>query len=191
MKEQIKQLRVEIDGLAQLTEGLKPLKVYNKYKENEIINIPTEDAKILAEYNTPEIQKAVDSLYLGKAWLGKVLGELGNENPYGSGYKTKEDIVPTQDVATISDIADKENLYDKELIGEVVSFDANWKNKNHIEKVDWLRTKIQQIIDSIVIDTRVIKSNSKSEKYFEIAWQHLSEARFHLGFELERIKQSN
>ena len=78
METQIKELRVKIDGLAQLTKELKPLRDCGK-----------KECEFCPKINSKEIEKAVDSLYLAKAWLGKVLGELGTENPYGSGYKTK------------------------------------------------------------------------------------------------------
>lgn len=215
MKDQIKELRVKIDGLAQLTKELKVLLGYS-FDKTEVYG------------NTKEIEKATDSLYLAKAWLGKVLGELGNENPYqvkievtqewiedyeGSGkwnsyvgwetdneiniidkniivtdtdkhghpikgyyiagYKTKEDIVPTQDVAGIDDM----------LEGGKPAYD--YYNMNHIEKVDWLRTEIQKLIDD---------SPNFSEKhdYIELeqgfVYKCLCEAKFWLGFELGRVK---
>ena len=193
MKEQIKELRVKVDGLAQLCKELKPF---------EHKNIPIEQAfsgtgelirAVYLKTNSKEIEKAVDSLYLAKAWLGKVLGELGNENPYGSGYKTKEDIVPTQDVFV--------NYND--YLNETTGF---WTNKNHIEKVDWLRTQIENLIVEVkeipVGETiRIIDVNGvlpESQKFsafsreFAIArtncYTHLCEARFWLGFEMSRIK---
>ena len=125
MIEQIKRLRVEIDGLAQLCEALSP------YKDLEC-------GRILPSYNSVEILEAVKSLKLSKAWLGKILEQLGNENPYGSGYKTVEDIVPTADVA--SRIEDYPVAPDHWPEGEVY--------KSHIEKVDWLRTEIRRLIDN-------------------------------------------
>lgn len=155
MKEQIKELRIEIDGLAQLT------------KESNTDHIG----------GSKEMDKTVDSLYLAKAWLGKVLGELGNENPYGSGYKTKEDIVPTQDVS-----------------GATTSLHYfEWKEeKNHIEKVDWLRTEIEKVVNTIKALGRTQERSFTKE--FNIArtnsYTHLCEARFWLGFEMERIKNN-
>jgi hypothetical protein len=84
MIEQVKELRIKIDDLAQLTKELNP------------INPKDNNGKFL---HSKEIEKAVNSLYLAKAWLGNVLDELGAENPYKSGYKTVEDIEPTADVA--------------------------------------------------------------------------------------------
>ena len=200
MIEQIKQLRVEIDGLAQLCEALKPITkpiggLYrHEYEEMTV--------------NSEEIKEAVKSLKLSKAWLGKVLEQLGNENPYGSGYKTVEDIVPTADVA--SRIEDYPVAPDHWPDGEVY--------KSHIEKVDWLRTEIKRLLGKIekptvTIDVSSIKGDFNIEKYLEEmnkygvmllepcvqvqsggidkAAQYLQEARFWLGFELGRIRDES
>lgn len=168
MKEQIKELRVKIDGLAQLTKDLKPVKhIYKK----AIINSEEFENDII-HVNSKEIEKAVDSLYLAKAWLGKLLGELKEENPYGSGYKTKEDIVPTQDVS--------DNLH--------LKYFPEDRELNHIEKVDLLRGEIEKLTN----DIKEIPTVDKSRE-FAIArtnsYTHLCEARFWLGFEMERIKR--
>lgn len=189
MKEQIKELRVKCDGLAQLTKELKPIQDWK------------DGANGLFESfdNSKEIEKTVDSLYLGKAWLGKVMGELGDENPYGSGYKTKEDIVPTQDVSSV-----------KEMLKEGIAFiqekhePINWETANHIEKVDCLRTEIESLVKEVIaIPTGInyVESGLNGEgipktkpfsREFAIArtncYTHLCEARFWLGFEMERIK---
>lgn len=74
MTQKIKEFRINIDGITQLVIDLTP---------------------------SAETTKAINSLKLAKAWLGKVLEELGNENPYKSGYKTKDDIEPTADSVRI------------------------------------------------------------------------------------------
>lgn len=197
MKEQIKKLRISIDGLAQLTKELK-------LSKKEIIGTNTDIIGSIMTFNgwrdinSKEIEKAVDSLYLGKAWLGKVLGELGNENPYGSGYKTKEDIVPTQDVAKKEDNGD--------CIYPFLITVKEYENKNHIEKVDWLRTEIESLVKEVIAipvgeTVRIIDIDgvlpeqqkfSAFSREFAIArtncYTHLCEARFWLGFECERIK---
>ena len=202
MKEQIKGLRVKVDGVAQLCKELKPF---------EHKNIPIEQAfsgtgelirAVYLKTNSKEIEKAVDSLYLGKAWLGKLMGELGNENPYGSGYKTKEDIVPTQDVAFLNVQTEKREtmLFDKE------GNSFHYESKSHIEKVDYLRTEIEKLVTEVKQipigeTTRIVDINGvlpESQKFsafsreFAIArtncYTHLCEARFWLGFELERVR---
>jgi len=172
MKEQIKNLRIKIDALAQLTKELKPVSTSKWVNPNEYY---------VYMDNSQEINKAVDSLYLAKAWLGKVLGELGNENPYGSGYKTKEDIVPTQDVA-------------KETTDFPLAPD-NWSTGilqiSHIEKVDWLRTEIEKLVKEVML----FKSETHTVSYIASiattsSYNNLCEARFWLGFEMERIKNN-
>lgn len=174
MKESIKNLRIQIDGLAQLTKELKPIKTIEKPKEP--VNNRFTSNEIYIEVNSKEIEKAVDSLYLAKAWLGKVLGELGTENPYGSGYKTVEDIVPTQDVA---------------LHGGGVIYSVGF---NYIEKVDWLRTEIEKIIKNLP-KYRDFDNSIKDENktislpaIYQSILQHLCEARFWLGWELNRLR---
>ena len=182
MQEEIKQLRVSIDSIAQLTSGLKPIPVCNF--SNNVIGKFSETKYVASK----EITKAVDSLYMAKAWLGKVLQELGTESPYKSGYKTKDDIQPTADVANHNDKVS--NIYH-----------LNWKEMNHIEKVDWLRTEISKLTDNIFNLKMDLQESAnvfgskepaiKTAIATTLSYQYLSEARFHLGFELQRIKESN
>jgi hypothetical protein len=166
MKEQIKELRVHIDGLYQLTKELKPI---NRKPEPLTIEM----------VNSKEIENATHSLIYAKAWLGKVLGELGAESPYNSGYKTVTDIEPTADT---HHKINETHVFGKEegLITE------NYFEFNHVQKVDWLRSSIEDLIQQI------IKLDLKGSRELAIArtnaYTHLCEARFALGFELERIK---
>lgn len=212
MIEQIKELRVKIDGYAQLTKELKPI------GDSHSMGMTEEEKKKFYKYkNSKEIDKAVDSLYLGKAWLGKLLGELGTANPYTpkkvyrhrhtnicipveklqqeirnplhhlyqakeeefdlinvSDYKTKEDIVLTQDVSKVQIkfpykkyYKSEDNLWfdeNRNFVGIEVFInggvygqylrDGSFEERedivsvelNHIEKVDWLRTEIESLI---------------------------------------------
>jgi hypothetical protein len=182
MEEGIKELRVKIDGLAQLTKELKP-------NSNEICNPPEFEIEEWRS-NSKEIEKAVDSLYLAKAWLGKLLGELGTENPYKSGYKTKEDIEPTAD-RYISGIDPYDGGNTDHMLA-IVTFEDRWKTQSHIEKVDWLRTEISFISSyetgSIFYFNEEMYPNAN--RYFNNYMDYMSEARFWLGFELERIKNN-
>jgi hypothetical protein len=174
MKEQIKELRVKIDGLSQLTKELKVLLGY-AFDESEVYGI------------SKETEKAYDSLILAKAWLGKVLQELGESTPYANdgNRKTVEDIEPA---------ADKPNyIITKNIDTGCYDWD---KGMNHIEKVDWLRQEIDIItaevqgafirgyVEKLVTDIDRVHLLNK------IIYQHLSEARFWLGFELQRIKEN-
>ena len=156
MKQQIKELRVKIDGLAQLTEQLNP--VFPKDNNGKFIH-------------SREIEKSIDNLYLAKAWLGKVLGELGVETPYANDGKRKsvEDIEPTTDVC------------------EETPFD--FIQKSHIEKVDYLRQEIQKVIEELFdIKTSGAMLSFKNNINTTNAYNYLCEARFWLGFELSRCR---
>jgi hypothetical protein len=166
MKEEITNLRVKIDGLAQLTKNLKPI-----------------EASTLRDtmFNSREINMAHDSLILAKAWLGKVLQELGEYNPYANDgqRKTVEDIEPTADHVKILE-------EEKKYIA-----DRPWDQMLHIEKVDWLR---EEIVKAISVNEHLFLGVSFT-RLIAIArtntYNHLSEARFWLGFELQRIRENN
>jgi hypothetical protein len=190
MKEQIKELRVRIDGLSQLVKELK--------SEKEIVvGYSTDTPPRIADYvmfkqvNSKEIEKAYDSLILAKAWLGKMLGELGTESPYKAGYKTVEDIEPTADVYELK-LATTQ-------VGEISINYPEYSfllSMNHIEKVDWLRQEIESLIKSInKLDFLDDKLYIENVGVLVIArtnvYTHLCEARFWLGFELQRIKENN
>lgn len=227
MQEKVKQLRVSIDGIAQLTKDLKPFKetFFSHKVESDIESASTPRLEIVEKsfsnqplhykfhyllktdkgvfrwgnnveqtidealaswgsainLNSKEIEKAYDSLIFAKAWLGKVMGELGVKSPYKSGYKTKEDIEPTADVA------------DKPL-SNFLTNKGDWDKLSHIEKVDYLRTQIESIINEITPIQATEALGAKSPREFNIArtnsYNHLCEARFWLGFELQRIKEA-
>ena len=181
MKEQIVELRIKIDGLSQLIEGLVPKTQAIDFLacprlEEELLEAWIERAKSVGAYkeslfsNSKEVQKAYDSLILAKAWLGKILGELGEATPYVNDGKRKEvgDIEPTADSLPIVNTA------------------HFWDTLNHIQKVDWLRCSIEDMIQEI------IKLDLKGSRELAIArtnsYTHLCESKIHLGFELQRIR---
>ncbi len=119
---------------------------------------------------------------MAKAWLGKIFEELGEESPYKSGKKTVEDIESTADVS---------HPY-MGLGGRGIKF---WIDKNHVEKIDWLRSEIDKIIneDSDELFQVIMETNLKTEigsfNSFNQAIINLTEAKFQLGFELGRIRK--
>jgi hypothetical protein len=171
MKEQIKELRVKLDGLAQLTKEIVPQAYVVGHGSDKVVG-----------FESKELTRCYDSLILAKAWLGKILGELGAENPYKSGYKTVEDIEPAADKHTE---INQTQIFGKEqgLINE------NYLNYNHIEKVDWLRQEIQSIID-LVIPINIYNQTREAAVARTNVYNHLCEAKFWLGFELQRIKEN-
>jgi hypothetical protein len=65
--------------------------------------------------------------------------------------------------------------------------DGGWEEMNHIEKVDWLRSKIQKVIDEIL--TRDFLYEIDNGLVINNTWTHLCEAKFQLGFELARVRE--
>lgn len=183
MKEKIKELRVRIDGLSQLTKELKQLHVGDKFiasADNIVYR-----HKDIGEYWQPkEIEKAYDSLILAKAWLGKVLEELGKAVNQG------EDLVEEDTISY--------KLTEHVAINWFNNGVNTWKKrefepKTHKEKVEWL---IQTIESAITNDVKQMARTSSTSftKEFNIArtnsYNHLCEARFWLGFELQKIKEN-
>ena len=190
MKEQIKELRVEIDGLAQLVNNLNGVSLI------DVSLIPSLDGwdtkkwlKELEEYGimmtdqqthqkSKELEKTIDSLYLAKAWLGKVLQELGETTTYANdgNRKTVEDIEPTSDTYKPKEyeVSDYSQLY------------------NPIEKVDWLRQEIEKIAKSEYISSMTYQPKTRLEAIARTnTYNHLTEARFWLGFELTRVRDES
>jgi len=170
MIEKIKELRVKIDGLSQLVKELNPIKV-----------------PIISGYkNSDEINKAYDSLILAKAWLGKVLGELGTSTPYANDGKRKDvkDIEPTADTVNV-DYKDGTSISSMSHISNVMDFES----KTHIEKVDWLRQEIDKIIKNMLATKMRYIWNVNNGDLLGLVYKYLCEARFWLGFELQRIKE--
>lgn len=200
MIEKIKALRVQIDGLAQLTKQLLPhsfildvsklpkgkkadefIKEFLNPKHRGITLVDSVEGTnpIVQILESKEIQKAYDSLILAKAWLGKILGELGNPTPYQNDGKRKDvkDIEPTAD-RTYTNYSEK--LAEQNL---------DWSKMSHIEKVDWLRQEIQHKIHLVEQSIFVEKPTREFAISRTNVYNHLSEARFWLGFELQRIRE--
>ena len=180
MIEKIKALRVQIDGLAQLTKGLKP----NDALWGDPKVAPENAAFKWIMVNSKEINQAHDSLILAKAWLGKILGELGNPTPYQNDGKRTDvnSIEPTADTAKFDVLTEKGEIMPINKDGYHI---GNFANLNHIEKVDWLRQEIQKL-DTDFDNLKITPINGETFVSFK---QHLSEARFWLGFELQRIRE--
>lgn len=181
MREQVKELRLAIDGLAQLTKELKPI---NKLDiEDTIFNILNETLGIEKSYqNSKEIEKAVDSLYLAKFWLSKLLKELHNE--------FTEDVI-----VNIQGWEGNQNTGQNKL--------------THSEKIEWLITETHEIARKLSkglgriqgLNTSLKElakedecNHTEKQACYNIwncinqSYNHASEAKFWLESELERIK---
>lgn len=159
MLDKIKDLRVEIDGLAGLAFDLKP-----NVTPNPVLN-----------FNSKEISDCVHSLKYAKAWLGKVMESLGSQTPYSNDGKRKT----VEDIEKPADLANREP-------GEMPRQDR-YCDKNHIEKVDWLRQSIKELHKQVV-GIALAEDKGITGLLFRVM-DHLTEARFALGFELQRIKE--
>lgn len=200
MQEQIKEIRVQLDGLAQLTkelgaiiradmknipDGLSP----EEYMERLKLSKGAISGTVI-KLSSKETNKAYDSLILAKAWLGKVLEELGSETPYANDGNRKE-------VSDIEPAADKADMYKNVQGGSQVPSASgelvlNFHKKTHIEKVDWLREEIKNLIENKLL---VLNGPPSTTRELAIArtnsYNHLCEARFWLGFELGRIRDES
>mgnify|MGYP001363868821 CR=1 FL=1 len=184
MKEQIKELRLSCDGLSQLTHNLKPLRYIESYKDYK-------------DSNSNEINKAYDSLILAKAWLGKLLQELGEATPYANDGNRKdvkdiEAAADTYEIKFTTTEIDGIKISSPEYSGLLVM--------NHIEKVDWLREEVGKVVEEV----KSLFSTELTDRFNKVKWSgiqvlniencynniltNLSEARFWLGFELGRIR---
>jgi hypothetical protein len=202
MKKEIKKLRIRIDGLAQLVESLSmPTIIVDKnklpeditaeefakmYRESPMPIIQRFDAKVISTPFLHNIYECHRSLLLSKAWLGKILGELGEETPYKSDGKRKT----VEDIANPADVAIETE--DFPVSPEKWDDKTNFDEVSYIEKIDFLREEIKNLTsqsyglyyrNSHLMGSWAIFNSSTN------VYQHLSEARFHLGFELQRIKE--
>ena len=213
--------RVEIDGLIQLTESLLPIKHDSILKvtlpEDSSQEMLTELQKSLEEWDKnpvsfgipdnvkcdviqlrqpQEILDTIKSLKLAKCWLGKSLGELGSESPYQNDGKRSsiEDIEPSADIF-LKDLTVNGEQAIPNHYGGTGEKPIKWNETNHIEKVDWLRERVKDIlkkpikipVNHLNLDPSNINCDRLTNS-IELSCNHFSEARFHLGFELERIK---
>lgn len=165
MIDQIKKVRVQLDG----------------YKELMKIEMQPEHCT----------RHAYDNILLGKAWLGKVLGVLGEESPYpkdGSRHNV-EDIEETADTSELSGEGKIMYASNNVVLRDAIMQDTDWLNLNQIEKIDWLRQELQTKIAELIKMECFNSAGERTRRYIRLAYQKVMEARFWLGFELEHIKE--
>jgi hypothetical protein len=174
MKENIKALRVHIDGLAKIL------------KSTCEIDYLSSVGMVHQSIMNHEMQKSYDDLILAKAWLGKVLEFIGEDSPYKNDgkRKTAADIEPTADRADDSTLTPP---FDVPVMW--------WKDATHIEKIDWLRERIKGLIEDQITEAFDLEPSDPNTNAIISALNkhvhHLHEARFWLGFELQRIRESS
>lgn len=130
-------------------------------------------------HQSKQVDKCVDEILLSKAWLGKALGSLNVESPYQKDGDRKN----------VADIEKTADTADASVMEDLLIEEADFHDKNPVEKVDWLRQAIGKAILSAIA---TLNYGAFAEKIgtttIDNVITHLTEARFWLGFELERQK---
>ena len=170
----IKQLRLQLDGLGQMVHNLKPIGEIKHLGSSLTTDAVDYHARFSA--NSPEITRAKTDVFFAKGWCGQLLSQLGKPTPYQNDGKREnvEDIEPADD--HISEFEDE----------------ASYGDKNHIQKVDWLRQalgvhKAQVLQWSMSPHTYVIYQHALI--CVQQIWVRLTDARMSLGFEMQRISE--
>lgn len=142
----------------------------------ELIHEFRREADTLSKYikalpGSAETTKANNSITMAKCWLGKLLGQLGEESPYQNDGKRKTvtDIEPAADTGKIN--------------GPVKG--------TQVETIDWVRERVTVLLKNF--NDLVKDSNPETLPPLVILAsieQHLHECRFWLGLELGRIRDS-
>jgi hypothetical protein len=174
MIDKVKELRVKLDGLTQLTRDLRP--VFNRTGPLVV------GGKSNGHYsNTREISLAITSLELSKMWLGKCLKEMGNANPYPeSKNPSNEKIEPT------ADTDDKLNWVNDEWTKQCLPN----TNLTHIQKVKWLRSELETVetILRFNIAAELPGMTVIGHRGFEESILECIKAGMWLGMELGRVR---
>jgi hypothetical protein len=160
MESIIKDLRIRLDGITQLTQDID---------------------------KSREISLSITSLQLSKMWLGKVLKELGTANPYpDSKNPANEKIEPTAD--KIFDKQFPKIVYYKNEYKIATLEDKETQEMSHIQKVKWLRAEIEKVEDRLKELFSDISKSTYEEESFKYSIQYCIEAGLWLGMELGRIR---
>lgn len=146
MIDKVKAIRVNLDALIQVTNNL-------------------------GNWND-EVKETIRSLKLGKMWLGKTLGQLGEETPYKKGNDASTEFIdPKADTA--------------EIFGDLFEdVDMN----NHIQLAKKLRDEIEKEIGGLGGMFNFNNTSNDMGMFANEARINLSEARMWLGEFLSAIK---
>jgi hypothetical protein len=154
----------------------------NEHKKAEYVNIlknrrATLDmiAK-LAEARDVVGDEVADAVFLGRAWLGKLLGDLGQKTPYSEDeihqVHVPQDIPPTAD------------LIEDDVFHEIKQ---RFMLMNDVEAVVSLRYRIKDTMDRIASGEKFISGPKGISYWFAIA--ELTKARFYLGRILSKLRR--
>lgn len=148
-------------------------------KEVVSLRVLIDESMQFVEASLGKRNDASKSIFKSKAWLGKLLEELGSGNPYATAKPVSKsiDIPPTADVA--------------QGLAKLV---YDFKLKNDVEQIVFLRAMLESNIKKLnllktdmdfVIDKR-LAAIAKTQSYV-----NLCEARFELGRELGILRDKN
>ena len=144
-------------------------KLVKQIKENRVtLDFITKMAKSHLKLGAHEA--LFNSLFIGRAWLGKLLAELNEKNPYANEDQIKDasQIPPTADTKE-EDLQFGREKYDFGLLGIV---DAIIKLRSSVEEQIQFLTEMDA---SVSRDFSIARTN---------AYTNLCEAKFYLGQEL-------
>ena len=128
-----------------------------------------------------EIVKAMNSLLIAKAWMGKMLQALGGTNPYSESHNPQSPVIEKATDETTSNML---SVFESENV------------MTQTGRVKYLRSMISETMNTarIVISGKEGYNAEKKMKSFEamypyFALQHLEEAKMWLGWELGFIRK--
>lgn len=174
---EIKELRVYVDGITQLVQGL------DLNKENPTAEVDPKNPK-----RSREISITITKLQEGKMWLGKLLQAIGAENPYPESMNSNNETIEPA-----ADIAEKNK-------GIPIYVIAVGETLTHIKKVKQLRKMIEEVISRNIfsdiylhkIDRMILKKNQTLIMLAIFnSCTKLNEAKMWLMVELGRVKKEN
>lgn len=142
---------------------IKTLRISADEASKLCLSIATEKSVLLTRAST--------EILLGKAWLGKLLGNYNVDSPYSKdgSRKTVEDIEPTAES----------------------SIPQDWdKSFNYIQRVDQLRQYLSMLSEDIK-NLELGRGTWEANVARTNAFVHICQARFNLGFELERLREED
>ena len=185
--ETVRDFRLQVDGLMALNREGRPF---------QSIHAPFKTQK------NKEWEQAYDSLKFAKGWMGKILEGLHTDSPYKNDGKrdSVKDIEPTAEVSHVVDAIIKAHPDTEYTLRKAFIFSTEeptlinkengfvyFSDLEYVQKVDWLREQIKKVVIAF------LGMNPLPGKLIGIcitnAYTHLSEARFHLGFELQRLRE--
>jgi hypothetical protein len=178
--EELKKLRYKIDGMYHLTKSLKPINGFDTTVDhNDMLagKLVMEVSGHPTRLNSPEIEDALRSLFLGKAWLGKVLESVGEATPYVADDQRKElsDVRPTAENA--------------EEAMRIWIENNKFEEKDHVEKVSIIRGKIEAYISEV--KNMTVSTDREAAIARTNAYNYLCDAKMWLGAELGRHKRAH